>query len=1375
MQFVSNLGGVVLLRLVSQQWYGILVFTLAVSCMAAGETSEGHRRAQELAHHYEIVHVDTSNHVHHVGRQRRSSDGESYAHPDRTQFEVSAFGNNFKLDLELNKILLPKKFQVRSYSANDELVINRNVVNCYYQGKASGFKSSDDSHAVVSTCNGISGSFGVGPAGYWTNDNTFFIEPLTSVPSANGTHLHAVFKAKDAKSSKPGGKCGVIQDIPESSRPEGNGTSSYPGFGETLVVENHKRLRRQAQSTLYVELLIVMDSTLYTAYSGNQATLANRARAVANFVDSVYRSLNIRVPLVAVEVFSNGNRFVTSTNANTMLDNFYVYRRQQLIGKIAHDNAQLMTGLNFDGSTIGLAQLSAMCAASSGAVNQDTKTSSNAVASTMAHEMGHNFGMTHDSTSRSCTCSATSSAGGCIMASQANPVPPRAWSSCSTSDLATFLGRGGATCLSNQPTQLFGSPVCGNGFVEGTEQCDCGAVTECTNRCCNAATCRFSTGSQCSDGPCCSNCQYRSTGTVCRPQVNSCDVAETCSGLTHTCPDNIFRQNGQSCGSGSSASFCYDGECNTHDAQCKRTWGTAATVAPQSCYNQNTRGSIGANCGFSPATSTYTPCTKANARCGTLQCLGGVSHTLLAPSSTTYTIGISSRGTQTVCKATRVTSSSDLLQVGYVGNGVVCAADSICVNNVCTSTASLGVTPCPSRGGRVCSGNGVCTNLNSCLCNTGWAGSDCSQSNSGPVNGMWSTWTTWSGCSHTCGTLGVRSRRRDCDNPPPSSGGSSCGGANTQQSTCNRNSCPVSVNGGWSTWGAWTGCSTTCGTGSRTRVRSCNNPSPSNGGRPCVGSSVQTGTCTPQSCPTWTQWSAFGGCSRSCGGGSRVRTRVCSVSGQCSGSSSQSVVCNTASCGPVPQPVNGVWSAWTSWSSCTQTCDVGTRVRTRNCNNPPPANGGLPCQASGVSSVTETSSCTVELCSVWRPWTQWSACSVSLCGGGVRGRMRSCPVAGRCGSITTQTEGCNLIACNIPVDGGVSEWTSWSDVNGNCFGCPAGVTRVRTRTCTMPSPRNGGRPCTEATSENGVCVCVAGGFTTWSSWQGNCEVVSNQNRTRSCTNPAPVNGGIDCSGLIQETRTCSLFSSWSTWAAVGNCSRCAVDPANNFQARARVCTTSTTAPCIGALNETRTCPECVNSSGRSSGLSSGGIAGLIIGLLIVFALIAGGVFFVIRRKQSNQSNLGSRVTRHSSQLQSQYVLAARNEEEAKKPTRPVHPPPGTSTSSNEPPMRPPPPRPPQPLAVSSNVARGHEEPSVDFANGQASRSMPQRSQPPIGPAPAATIKKPLVPKPTAVPPSIGGNSPKPSTAPKPMRATNPPASITSPDSEHTITGYAPNV
>ncbi|XP_023814399.1 hemicentin-1 [Oryzias latipes] len=59
----------------------------------------------------------------------------------------------------------------------------------------------------------------------------------------------------------------------------------------------------------------------------------------------------------------------------------------------------------------------------------------------------------------------------------------------------------------------------------------------------------------------------------------------------------------------------------------------------------------------------------------------------------------------------------------------------------------------------------------------------------------------------------------------------------------------VQVNGGYSLWGEWSPCSSSCGEGLQERVRSCSNPEPANGGRPCSGPSVDTKKCYAGLCP----------------------------------------------------------------------------------------------------------------------------------------------------------------------------------------------------------------------------------------------------------------------------------------------------------------------------------------------------------------------------------------------------------------------------------------------------------------------------------------------------------------------------------------------
>uniref|UniRef100_A0A803SP42 ADAM metallopeptidase with thrombospondin type 1 motif 14 n=1 Tax=Anolis carolinensis TaxID=28377 RepID=A0A803SP42_ANOCA len=55
-------------------------------------------------------------------------------------------------------------------------------------------------------------------------------------------------------------------------------------------------------------------------------------------------------------------------------------------------------------------------------------------------------------------------------------------------------------------------------------------------------------------------------------------------------------------------------------------------------------------------------------------------------------------------------------------------------------------------------------------------------------DGSWSSWSKFGSCSRTCGG-GVRSRSRNCNNPPPAYGGRHCPGATYEYQICNTEDC----------------------------------------------------------------------------------------------------------------------------------------------------------------------------------------------------------------------------------------------------------------------------------------------------------------------------------------------------------------------------------------------------------------------------------------------------------------------------------------------------------------------------------------------------------------------------------------------------------
>ena len=58
----------------------------------------------------------------------------------------------------------------------------------------------------------------------------------------------------------------------------------------------------------------------------------------------------------------------------------------------------------------------------------------------------------------------------------------------------------------------------------------------------------------------------------------------------------------------------------------------------------------------------------------------------------------------------------------------------------------------------------------------------------------------------------------------------------------------VVVDGSWGQWSQWSMCSKTCGDGAQVRSRVCNDPKPAAGGATCVGGTSQEKYCRMRDC-----------------------------------------------------------------------------------------------------------------------------------------------------------------------------------------------------------------------------------------------------------------------------------------------------------------------------------------------------------------------------------------------------------------------------------------------------------------------------------------------------------------------------------------------
>uniref|UniRef100_A0A8C4GK85 ADAM metallopeptidase domain 12 n=1 Tax=Dicentrarchus labrax TaxID=13489 RepID=A0A8C4GK85_DICLA len=462
-----------------------------------------------------------------------------------------------------------------------------------------------------------------------------------------------------------------------------------------------------------------------------------RLAEIANYVDKFYRALNIRVALVGLEVWSDVDKCPITQDPFTTLHEFLDWRKVKLLPQKPHDNAQLISGVYFQGTTIGMAPIMSMCTAEqSGGIVMDHSDNPLGAAVTLAHELGHNFGMNHDTPERGCGCRVTVDRGGCIMTPSTGYPFPTVFSSCSKKDLTASFEKGVGMCLFNMPEVkvLYGGQKCGNGYVEEGEECDCGELEECMNPCCNATTCTLKGDAVCAHGQCCQDCQLKPAGTPCRESSNSCDLPEFCTGTSPHCPSNIYLHDGHACHNVDG--YCYNGICQTHEQQCITLWGQGAKPAPGICFQRvNSAGDPYGNCG-KDSKGSFAKCEPRDAKCGKIQCQGGANRPVIGTNAVSIETNIPlQEGGRILCRGTHVYLGDDMPDPGLVLTGTKCGDGMMCLNRQCQNVSVFGVHECSAK----CSGRGVCNNNKNCHCEAHWAPPFCDKAgfggsvDSGPV------------------------------------------------------------------------------------------------------------------------------------------------------------------------------------------------------------------------------------------------------------------------------------------------------------------------------------------------------------------------------------------------------------------------------------------------------------------------------------------------------------------------------------------------------------------------------------------------------------------------------------------------------------------
>ncbi|XP_066930663.1 coadhesin-like [Clytia hemisphaerica] len=295
------------------------------------------------------------------------------------------------------------------------------------------------------------------------------------------------------------------------------------------------------------------------------------------------------------------------------------------------------------------------------------------------------------------------------------------------------------------------------------------------------------------------------------------------------------------------------------------------------------------------------------------------------------------------------------------------------------------------------------------------------------AGGAWSIWSDWSLCSSSCGNDGIQKRYRKCFSDQ------CLIEFDVDIKTCNRQRCPVQadyyttlwkcyywppVHGQWSNWSTVNETfqnDTTCPGKLSFATRQCDSPTPEYCGMYCGSSSIKIDIF----------------------------------------------------------PVDGGWSSWSGFSSCTLSCGSGTQYRTRACDNPSSQYGGKYCEGYE----REEKSCNINPCSAWSSWSCQHCSKTAI-------RTRTCHHG--CSGKTTETkEMCQIESSCFPdkvISYNTDLWGSWRSWEY----CPKGTWVVQLQTNIESHQGDGDDTALNAISlrcNDDVGATIKSGSTNWGTWQ----------------------------------------------------------------------------------------------------------------------------------------------------------------------------------------------------------------------------------------------------------------------------------------------------
>ncbi|MFT5464208.1 MAG: PKD repeat protein, partial [Planctomycetota bacterium] len=297
-----------------------------------------------------------------------------------TTARLSLGGKQLEFLMEPNQVLSPE-FRLLEDRGSGHIVEVDYVAPATYGGSV---RNQFDSQVTMTWLeDGLWGRFELEDGSRW------WMQPVGAAVDGAGLDDHVFYRVEDVIPS--GGTCGVDL-LPNGGYPD--------GYSPAPLAPPSSNASAGTDPPYIAELGCDADFEFYQDYGSNSTSVMNRITSVINAINTQYENeVGIQHLITTILVRTSSNDPYTSSDAITLLNEF-VSEWNANQGGIQRDVAQLYTGRNIQGGTIGIAFVATLCSTSQAysVVESDCCGAFSCTTDLSAHELGHNWSANH------CTC-----------------------------------------------------------------------------------------------------------------------------------------------------------------------------------------------------------------------------------------------------------------------------------------------------------------------------------------------------------------------------------------------------------------------------------------------------------------------------------------------------------------------------------------------------------------------------------------------------------------------------------------------------------------------------------------------------------------------------------------------------------------------------------------------------------------------------------------------------------------------------------------------------------------------------------------------------------------------------------------------------------